>query len=716
MGPMGCAREAPAATDTGGVEIEYLAHASFILRAPDGTSLLLDPYQSRIWLGYDFPAGVSPDAILVTHPHYDHDAGVFRGADWPWPEVQVIDDPGTTQVGQFTVRGVEGKHADPYGEEFGQTNTIFVMEIGGLRLAHLGDNGPLTPENIAEIGHVDVVMIPADGLYHILDQEATDAAIEALGARVVIPMHYRIPQLESSHDSPSDLGDLDPWLKTHGPAVRVGTNSIRLTTASLPDRRTVMVLEHSPDVPLPSPVSYTPNSGTPVHLAVAGYAKVLCSAVYVSGRRLAEARRNSGLFFLDDSQRDGISAVHLNRGTRAVYVTHGDSVTRAARYHGDQGCIIDQREGDRGPFFTPVPVSSNRTANRTTSWPSPALTLSLATAVLEPEGAGTPDPVQVRAAVDAAFTSGGLTAAFLVVHKGRIIAERYRDGVDRNTQLESWSMGKSLTATLIGILMQQGEFDLDDPVPLEEWRSPEDPRSAIRIRDLMQMSGGLRFTAPRDPDYSPSDGYPDHMLIYTGALDAFEYSISRPLQFPPGTVARYRNSDPLALGAVIRRTVEARGDDYHSFPQRALFDRIGIDRQVMETDPYGNFLLTGFDYGTARGWARLAMLYQNDGVWNGERLLPEGFVEFVRTPAPAWEEPVYGGLFWLNGDGAWNLPEDAYFMAGGGGQRVFIVPSQDLIVVRLGHFEGNEVGMAALNEALALLGDALPTTRLAEDP
>jgi len=692
------------------MEIEYLAHASFVLHGPDGTSLLLDPYQSRVWLGYDFPTGISPDAVLVTHPHYDHDAGVFRGGDWPWPDVPVIADEGTTTLGSFTVRGIQGKHADPYGKEFGQTNTIFVVEAGGLRVAHLGDNGPLTPENISEIGPVDVLMIPADGLYHILDKAATSAAIEALAPRVVIPMHYRIPALETSRDSPSDLGDLDPWLEAHGPAVRVGANSTRLTPGNLPDYRTVMVLDHSPDVPVPGRISYAPDGGTPVELAVAGYAKVLCSAVYVSGRRIEEARRNSGLFFMEDSQRNGISAVHLHRGQRAVYVTHGDSVTRAARFHGDQGCVIDQREGDPGPFFTPVPVSSDLPEEDASNWPQPRAPLSS-----ESGDIGAPDPVRIRAAVDAAFAPGALTAAFLAIHRGRIIAERYRDGIDRNTQLESWSMGKSLTATLVGILIQQGELSLDDPVPLEEWRSPDDPRSAIRIRDLMQMSGGLRFTAPRDPDYSPAVGYPDHMLIYTGALDAFEYAISRPLEFPPGTEGRYRNSDPLALGAVIRRTVEGRGEEYLSFPQRALFDRIGVGRQVLETDPYGNFLLTGFDYGTARGWAKLATLYLNDGVWEGERILPQGFADFVRTPAPAWDEPIYGGLFWLNGDGAWNLPTDTYFMAGGGGQRVFIVPSLELIVVRLGHFEGNELGMVALNEALALLAEALPTLVQAEE-
>ena len=146
---------------------------------------------------------------------------------------------------------------------------------------------------------------------------------------------------------------------------------------------------------------------------------------------------------------------------------------------------------------------------------------------------------------------------------------------------------------------------------------------------------------------SPEDlpGYHDHDLIYTGAIDAFQFAATRPLQFEPNTFGRYRNSDVMALGLLIRDAVRKRGEAYLTFPQRALFDKIGIRRQVLETDPYGNFLLSGYDYGTARNWARIGMLYLNDGVWQGERLLPEGFVKFVSTPAPAWRDSTYGGRY-----------------------------------------------------------------------
>ena len=154
--------------------------------------------------------------------------------------------------------------------------------------------------------------------------------------------------------------------------------------------------------------------------------------------------------------------------------------------------------------------------------------------------------------------------------------------------------------------------------------------------------------------------------------------------------------------------MRARGEEYLTYPQRALFDRIGIRRQVLETDPYGNFLLTGYDYGTARNWARLGLLYLNDGVWQGRRLLPEGFVKFASTPAPAWKDSIYGGMMWVNGAGQWNFPKDAYAFRGAGEQNVYVVPSHDLVVVRMGHSPGSQAGLADLNRAQSLLLEAIP--------
>jgi len=229
------------------------------------------------------------------------------------------------------------------------------------------------------------------------------------------------------------------------------------------------------------------------------------------------------------------------------------------------------------------------------------------------------------------------------------------------------------------------------------------------------MSSGLRIRAPQDPDYDPSGPYPDHLYLYTGGVNSFHYAATRPLQWPPGTVGRYRNTDPVLINYLVRLAVEKRGEGYFSFPQRTLFDKIGIRTMVMETDPYGNFLTQGYELASARDWARLGNLYLQDGLWNGKRILPEGYVHFVSTVAPAWvadKRPIYGAFFWLNTDSRiFPVPGDAYFMWGAGGQYTIIIPSHDLVVVRLGHYRGEAVGTASLARALTLLVQAVPRRR-----
>jgi CubicO group peptidase (beta-lactamase class C family) len=431
---------------------------------------------------------------------------------------------------------------------------------------------------------------------------------------------------------------------------------------------------------------------------VAGTAKVLCSALFVSGRDSAEARRNVSAYFLG-SKLDSISAFEVDRRRRLVRLTLANRITREAKLYGDQGCVIHQPGRDT-VHFTPVPVRSRLADAATLPWPMGDVLPA------GPPPAGI-DTVKLREAVDLAFaTPTGLTAALVVVYKGQIVAERYGNGAHRDMQLESWSMGKSITGTLIGLLVKDGALRLEDPAPVAEWRkTPGDPRAKIRVMDLMRMSSGLRFSRGSREDLP---GYHDHDLIYTGAIDAFAFATTRPLQFEPNTVGRYRNSDPMTLGLLIREAVRQRGDEYLTWPQRALFDRIGIRRQVLETDPYGNFLLSGYDYGTARNWARLGLLYVNDGVWQGERLLPEGFARFVSTPAPAWADSSYGGMVWVNGRGQPPLPRDAFAFRGAGGQETHVIPSRELVVVRMGHFPGSGPGTRDLQRALRVLMEAVP--------
>lgn len=449
---------------------------------------------------------------------------------------------------------------------------------------------------------------------------------------------------------------------------------------------------------------YVPPPGDPLSHHASGFAKILCSAVFVTGLEADFAAENLGYFSAPYEERSKMAGYEVDGENEQVHVRLPDGTVRTAAYLGDQGCVT-YPEGTEMLHFTPTAVTSALPAADRTVWPMGDLEPD------EPLPTGA-DMDLVSDAVDAAFEPAeAQTAAFLVTWKGRIVGERYGAGISKETPLESWSMGKSLTAAMLGLFETDGTYDLMQPAPVPEWQGEGDPRAEIRIADILRMSSGLRFRAPQDPDFDPSLGYPDHLFVYTGGINAFDWAATRPLQWPPNTVGRYRNSDPVLINYLIRLAVEERGDDYLSFPQQALFDRIGIRNMVLETDPYGNFLTQGYELGSARDWARLGMLFLNDGMWMGERIMTEELVRFVQTPAPAWVadgNPVYGGFFWLNTDAAYPVPEDTYFMAGAGGQRTLIIPSHDLVVVRLGHYKGAAAGDEALKRALERLIQAIP--------
>lgn len=437
------------------------------------------------------------------------------------------------------------------------------------------------------------------------------------------------------------------------------------------------------------------SSPAVARLSLAGPAKRYCSGIWVSKRERPEALYNSVLWdqALLEAYEGGSLEFAINEERRMVTASR-DGVSASARHFGDQGCVILRPETDK-PLFTPVSVVSALPDAASTPWP------------MGDKLPETPLPAHVDGALldDAARTffanDNDRRAAFIVLHRGRIVKEAYGSGAHVDMQLESWSMGKSMTATLMGRLIQKGLLELWQGAPVPEWQlSPDDPRAEIRIADLLRMSSGLRFSGggstPEQMAASYIPGQADHRLGYTAPIDIFRFSASRDAEHPPNTVGRYRNSDPWTLGYIVRRTVENElGEQYLTWPQRELFDKIGIRRFVAETDIYGNFILTGYNYGTARHWARLGLLYLQRGMWNGERLLPEEFVDFVQTPAPAWPEPIYGGLFWLNtadetgrGSRIPSLPPDAYNAAGAGDQRTYIIPSRDLVIVVMSHRAG----------------------------
>jgi len=451
------------------------------------------------------------------------------------------------------------------------------------------------------------------------------------------------------------------------------------------------------------PTAYVPVPGDALVHHASGFAKVMCSAVFITGLDPDFAAANVGGFTSPFNTRSRLGKPVVDRAAKTVSVAVPNGPTRVAKYYGSQGCVT-LPVGQDSVNFAPQHIVSALPDASTEPWPMGDVLPTT------PMPAGV-DMAKVRQAVDVAFDSG-MTAAFVVTYKGRLIAERYGAGITATTPLESWSMGKSLTATLMGVLIKRGVYRLDQSAPVPEWQTAGDPRAKIRIEDILHMSSGLRIIAPQDPDYDRNGPYPDHLYLYTGSVNSFHYAATRPQQWPPNSVGRYHNTDPVLTNYLVRLGVEnTLHEEYLSFPRRALLDKLGMRTMVMETDPFGNFLTQGYEFASGRDWARLGNLYLQDGVWNGERILPEGYAKFVSTLAPAWladKRPIYGAFFWINGDSTMPVPREAYYMSGAGGQTTLIEPTRDLVVVRLGQYRGADPGNRALNKALALLMQAVP--------
>lgn len=230
----------------GDVTIEYIAHASFRITSPDGTQIIIDPYASDVWIGYEYPKNLKADALVITHPHYDHDGGAYRGLAMPWDDTpKQYRQIGTYQLGDMTLTGVPGKHAGVFGKEFGQKNIIWVIDVGDLRIAHLGDNGPITDQIRNTIGEVDILMLPADGDQHILKNSEALEFIDALKPKIQIPMHYCIEELEKSGKCPGGLLPIADPIRAKTKINNIDGNTIKISKASLPQNSEYWIFQPS---------------------------------------------------------------------------------------------------------------------------------------------------------------------------------------------------------------------------------------------------------------------------------------------------------------------------------------------------------------------------------------------------------------------------------------------------------------------------------------
>ena len=277
-----------------------------------------------------------------------------------------------------------------------------------------------------------------------------------------------------------------------------------------------------------------------------------------------------------------------------------------------------------------------------------------------------------------------VTLSLLVLHKGEIIHERYDNGTDMTTRTRTWSTAKSIAATLIGMLVDQGKLALDEPLPFD-WEpalpDPEaDPRRNITLRHVLNMSSGLYPVDSFGREYVTGSG-----MAYWAGYSSIRGMRDRGLVREPGTFYDYENYDTLLA---IYAMKQALGDDrsYREFPRRALLDKLGMRNTLVSADRFHNFIMSSQIYTNARDLARFGLLYAQNGMWQGERLLSEDWIEFVRTPAPATAKRgnMYGGQWWLVPDTRTDVPKDAYSTSGNRGQYVIVVPSHDLVIVRRG--------------------------------
>ncbi|MXO70983.1 serine hydrolase domain-containing protein [Alteraurantiacibacter buctensis] len=294
-------------------------------------------------------------------------------------------------------------------------------------------------------------------------------------------------------------------------------------------------------------------------------------------------------------------------------------------------------------------------------------------------------------------TFGGRTWGVVIVHRGYIVAERYAEGFNRHTASQTHSAAKSFAATLVGIAQGQGIVAVEDDHLLGQWRSPGDPRAGISLGNLLHMASGLNTRGMAPPRF---------MDAYTQGTAVPEAVAGNFLAARPGSEFVYSPADTMLVMRALR---EALNDDarYLRFPYEELFWRIGMTRTSMNVDGQGNVFGSGQSWSTARDFARFGLLYLHDGVWNGERVLPAGWVDYATTPAPAQpaEGPGYGAQFWLYGP-QHGLPEGSFTPSGGQGQYAMAIPSADLVVVRRGTDLGPGFDIARFSaQVLAALQD-----------
>ncbi|XOV88030.1 MAG: serine hydrolase domain-containing protein [Pseudomonadota bacterium] len=413
-----------------------------------------------------------------------------------------------------------------------------------------------------------------------------------------------------------------------------------------------------------------------VGILLGAAAKRLCSSVFVSGR-----------------SRDHVLAHELNSASAAEinFLVSGDVVKASL---GEATATALHREGLGCTLIKDIPVETLRLQYDRTRYPAvsaPALPWPLGSEVTLPTSVDGIDQDAVKRAINSAFDDieegqDIQTRAALVVFRGQIIAEKYGEGFDATMPQLGWSMTKTVTNLLTGMLVGDGVLAVNAPAPVPLWQAKGDPRGSITLHNLLQMSSGLAFSEV----YTAGSMSDVILMLYdTGATGSF--AAAKPLEHAPDSHWSYSSGTTNIISMILRSRFASQ-QSYFNFPRERLFNPLGMASAVIEPDAAGVFVGSSYMYATPRDWAKIGLLLLQDGVWNGQRLLPAGWVDYTLTPANAAPRGRYGAQIWLNAGTAADpadlpdetLPPSTYYLSGFEGQNVVVIPEHELIVVRMG--------------------------------
>lgn len=415
-------------------------------------------------------------------------------------------------------------------------------------------------------------------------------------------------------------------------------------------------------------------AGVPAHFT----SHQLCSAVFVGGLEPSQYYREA----IEPKFGPLGKLIHydIDRERREVRVSFAGLVNSRAIDDGPYGCrVIHSGDGVR---VTRDKKNSPRSQSSLPSIAGPDLVI--------------PNSAALSEALDHAFAEPKSaprrwTKAVLVLHRGEVIGERYAPGVTPVTPLNGYSMAKSVTNALIGVLVRQGKLNVDEPAPIAEWSAPSDPRHRVSIDHMMRMVSGISCGQSLHFGWWTVFDTDTHMEF--DMPDQAGFAASRGLRAEPGSEWRYTNCNFILLSRIIRDAVGGDASSTRQFIERELFAPLGLEHATLEYDSAGTPLGTFHLLASARDWARFGMLYLRDGVSpSGQRILPEGWVDYSARLTPQSDEVGYGAGFWTqrgNSSGARKrvaagVPADSFMAQGSQGQYMIIIPSEDLVVVKIG--------------------------------